>query len=156
MHRLNIAALSHLPNCTGVYIFYGEGSFPLYIGKSVNIRSRVLSHLRNAEEARLIAQTRHIDFIETAGELGALLLEAHMIKKHSPLKNKRLRRKKSLCSLRLEVTEAGLALQWVNGCDEMLGQDSDLYGLFSSPFAAKEKLRELAQQPMRYAKACWG
>jgi excinuclease Cho len=69
-----------LPNGSGVYIFKGQGTLPLYIGKSFNIRSRVLSHLRTPDEASMIAQTRRINFIETAGELGALLLESRMIK----------------------------------------------------------------------------
>ena len=41
--------LEELPKQPGVYIFHGESdTLPLYIGKSVNIRSRVLSHLRHA------------------------------------------------------------------------------------------------------------
>ena len=41
-----------LPSVPGVYVFHGEeDALPLYIGKSVNLRSRVLSHLRNPEEA---------------------------------------------------------------------------------------------------------
>ena len=39
--------LNDLPTRPGVYLFHGESdTMPLYIGKSVNIRSRVLSHLR--------------------------------------------------------------------------------------------------------------
>lgn len=38
--------MDDLPNSPGVYIFHGqEGDFPVYIGKSINLRSRVLSHL---------------------------------------------------------------------------------------------------------------
>jgi excinuclease Cho len=40
---------------------------PLYIGKSVNLRSRVLSHLRNGDEASLLRQTRRISHICTIG-----------------------------------------------------------------------------------------
>ena len=91
-HNIDSNSLAALPTGFGVYTFKGEGTLPLYIGKSVNIRSRVMSHLRAPDEARMIAQTRRIDFIETAGELGALLLEARMIKEQSPLFNQRLRR----------------------------------------------------------------
>ena len=43
-----------LPNLPGVYLFHGESdTLPLYIGKSVNLRSRVLSHLRTPEEAAM-------------------------------------------------------------------------------------------------------
>ena len=86
-HKIDPESLAALPQGPGVYIFKGKGTLPLYIGKSVNIRSRVMSHLRTADEANMIAQTLRLDFIETAGELGALLLEARMIKEQSPLFN---------------------------------------------------------------------
>ena len=73
----------------------------------MNIRSRVLSHLRATDEAKMIAQTLRVDFIETAGELGALLLEARLIKEQSPLFNQRLRRTRRLYSLRLVQTSKG-------------------------------------------------
>ncbi|PUX42228.1 endonuclease, partial [Cronobacter sakazakii] len=69
--------LDDLPKHPGVYVFHGESeTMPLYIGKSVNIRSRVLSHLRTPDEASMLRQSRRITFIRTAGEIGALLLEA--------------------------------------------------------------------------------
>ena len=73
-HQIDPASLEALPRSSGVYIFKGEGTLPLYIGKSVDIRSRVLAHLRADDEAEMIAQSRKVDFIETAGEIGALLL----------------------------------------------------------------------------------
>lgn len=76
---------------------------PLYIGKSVNIRSRVMSHLRTPDEASMLRQSRRITWIETAGELGALLLEARLIKEQQPLFNKRLRRNRQLCSLQVNA-----------------------------------------------------
>ncbi len=113
-HNIDPDSLNALPTGSGVYIFKGQGTLPLYIGKSVNIRSRVLSHLRTPDEAKMIAQTRRIDFIETAGELGALLLEARMIKEQSPLFNQRLRRTRRLCSIQLFDENAGLALEIVD------------------------------------------
>ena len=86
-HQIESASLAVLPRTAGVYIFKGEGMLPLYIGKSVDIRSRVLSHLRTKDEAKMIAQSRRVEFIETAGEIGALLLEARLIKQESPLFN---------------------------------------------------------------------
>ena len=70
-HKIDPESLAALPRSFGVYIFKGEGTLPLYIGKSVDIRSRVMSHFRAPDEASMIAQTRRIDFIETAGEIGA-------------------------------------------------------------------------------------
>lgn len=58
----NICAHGWRPcqSCTGVYQFHGESeTLPLYIGKSVNIRSRVLSHLRTADEASMLRRATH-------------------------------------------------------------------------------------------------
>ncbi len=96
-------AIDHLPRAPGIYIFRGEaGDLPLYVGKSVNIRNRVLSHLRTEEEARMLRQARSIDFERTAGEIGALLLEARRIKELQPLYNQKLRGSKQLCSWHID------------------------------------------------------
>ena len=94
----------------------------------------------------MVAQTRRIDFIETAGEIGALLLESRMIKEQMPLFNQRLRRIKTLCSLGLTHTEDGLIPEVVDSRQVNFGVTRGLYGLFSSAHAAGAKLRELAQQ----------
>ena len=145
-HRIDPDSLAALPTGSGVYVFKGQGTLPLYIGKSVNIRSRVLSHLRTPDEAGMIAQTRHIDFIETAGELGALLLESRMIKEQSPLFNQRLKRVRRFSSIRLRQTDKGTTLEIVDSKTVNLGTTPKLFGLFSSNHAAKQKLNELAQQ----------
>ncbi|MDI9331565.1 MAG: endonuclease [Alphaproteobacteria bacterium] len=136
--------MAALPRTSGVYIFKGEGTLPLYVGKSVDIRARVMSHLRAAEEVRMIAQTRRIDFIETAGELGALLLESRMIKDLSPLFNIRLRRSRGLCTLLLATSPQGLVPHVVAGRSVALGMQQGLYGLFASAHAAQSCLRGLA------------
>jgi excinuclease Cho len=143
--NIDPASLAALPRTCGMYIFRGSGVLPLYIGKSVNIRSRVMSHLRNPEEQRMLAQTRRVDFIETAGEIGALLLESHMVKAQSPLFNQRLRRIRSLCSIRLSSTGQGLKPEIVSSKSVKLGATPELYGLFASQHAATTKLKELAQ-----------
>jgi excinuclease Cho len=107
-----------------------------------------LSHLRTPEEASMVAQTRRTDFIETAGEIGALLLESRMIKAQSPLFNQRLRRIKTLCSIRLGQTVHGIVPDIVDSKSVNLGATPGLYGLFSSTHAANAKLKEFAQQHM--------
>lgn len=142
-------AIEDLPAAPGVYVFHGEeGDLPLYIGKSVNLRNRVLSHLRNADEARLLRQTRRISHIRTAGEIGALLLEAAMIKQQNPLMNQKLRRSRQLCSLRLVQGKPEV----VYSKDVNFATEADLHGLFSSKHAALQALRDLADQH----KLCYG
>lgn len=89
------AQLDSLPECAGVYIFYGQTGMPLYVGKSLNIKNRVLSHLssslQSAKELQLSQEVSSIEVETTSGELGALLLESELVKKLRPLYNRQLR-----------------------------------------------------------------
>jgi excinuclease Cho len=137
------AAIEDAPTGAGVYVFHGqEGDLPLYIGKSVNIRSRLLSHLRTQDEARMLRQTQRISYIRTAGEIGALLLEAQMIKAQHPLFNQKLRRNKQLCSLQMTAGVPDV----VYSKDIDFASAPDLYGLFASRHAALDALRAVADQ----------
>lgn len=137
------SSLEGLPSLPGVYVFHGESeSMPLYIGKSVNIRSRVMSHFRCPDEARMLRQTRHVTFIPTAGELGALLLEAQMIKLQQPLFNKRLRKNRQLCSLYLSSGKPNV----VYAKDLDFSHTPNLFGLYASRRAALETLKAIADE----------
>ena len=135
--------LEALPKLPGVYQFHGESeTLPLYIGKSVNIRSRVLSHLRTADEASMLRQARRISWQRTAGELGALLLEARLIKEQQPLFNKRLRRNRQLCSLQVNAGKP----QVVYAREVDFSHEPNLYGLFANKRAALQTLQSLADE----------
>jgi DNA polymerase-3 subunit epsilon len=141
--------VAHVPEGPGVYIFYGEGALPLYVGKSVKLRSRVMSHFqaasRNAREMRIAQEVRRIEWIETAGELGALLLEARLIKELQPLHNRQLRRERNLCAWRLESNpNSRPLLVLVHGEDLVPEQFGALYGPYRSKNQAQSHLRELA------------
>jgi DNA polymerase-3 subunit epsilon len=123
---------------------------PLYIGKSVNLKERVRSHFssdyRNANDLRLSSEIRRLDWIETAGELGALLLESRLVKEATPLHNALLRRRRTTCLARLpslreppEVVKFD-EVDW----DERVAGDEPLYGPFGSPRAVREMLEGLA------------
>ncbi|KAB7895287.1 excinuclease Cho [Rouxiella sp. S1S-2] len=141
--------LDTLPSRSGVYVFYGlDHTFPLYIGKSVNIRSRVQAHFRTAAEAKLLRMTSSINYFETVGEIGALLLESQMIKQQRPLFNKRLRVTRKLCSL--QVSDGTTRVIFSNETD--FSTADDLFGLFKTKMAAIEKLREIADQE----RLCYG
>lgn len=87
--------LEKLPEKTGVYyLLEGQGKI-IYIGKSRNIRQRVLTHLgtMNTKKAlEMAGKIQDIDFEETGSELAALMLESDEIKRHQPLFNRRQRR----------------------------------------------------------------
>ncbi|HEY8906133.1 MAG TPA: exonuclease domain-containing protein, partial [Rhodoferax sp.] len=143
--------VADIPEGPGVYLFYGESSSPIYVGKSVKLRSRVMSHFqassREPREMRIAQEIRRIEWLETAGELGALLLEARLLKQHQPLHNRQLRRESNLCAWRLDANpNARPLLTLVRGAELSPQQFGNLYGPFRSKNQALSHLRELADQ----------
>ena len=146
--HLDADALDEMPDTPGVYIFYGEKRFTLYVGKSKHLRQRVLSHFSgdhaHGKELSLSMQVRQIEWHETPGEIGALLLEASLVKQLAPSHNVRLRRNKSLCAWRFSTeTNAPPSLVWTQDLDA--GAQDDLYGLFTSQRHAQAWLTTLAE-----------
>ncbi|HJX71796.1 MAG TPA: exonuclease domain-containing protein, partial [Bacteroidales bacterium] len=92
---LNAEDIRKLPEETGVYYFLDEQKNVIYVGKSRNIKSRVLTHLGNHDSKKaieLVLKTAEISFELTGSELIALLKESAEIKQHKPLYNKAQRR----------------------------------------------------------------
>lgn len=143
-------ALDAIPDTPGVYLFYGENDMPLYVGKSVRLRQRVLSHFNSDhklyKDMRLSQQLHRIEVRETAGEIGALLLEAQLVKDLQPVHNRLLRRQGDLCAWRLKEDDRGNTLPVLSFASEQdFGRAERLYGLFSSKRKAEAALRELAE-----------
>ena len=137
-------AIDSLPEAPGVYLFYGDNPLPLYVGKSINLRERVGAHFsqdwRSETDLRLSQEIRRIEHEETAGELGALLREAVLIRTRLPAYNRALRRK----------LEAGV-LDVVDGAPRFIAaaaiectQLPGMYGPFASRASARAALRQLA------------
>jgi DNA polymerase-3 subunit epsilon len=82
--RPHLAGLPHEP---GVYIFRDADGRPLYVGKSVDLRTRARSHFSTG--ATWAADAEHVDHQVTESELGALLLEDRLIKALRPPGNVR-------------------------------------------------------------------
>jgi DNA polymerase-3 subunit epsilon len=79
--------LSALPHDPGVYIFRDADGRPLYVGKSVDLRTRAAAHF--SAGASWTAEAEHVDHQATESELGALLLEDRLIKTLRPPGNVR-------------------------------------------------------------------
>ena len=147
---LDADALDGIPDGPGVYLFYGENDVPLYVGKSIHLRQRVLSHFnadhRLYKDMRLSHQIRRLEWRETAGEIGALLLEAQLVKDLQPIHNHALRRQRELCAWQLRPSAAGhLQPTLTHAKEQDFGLADRLYGLFSSRRKADATLRELAE-----------
>ena len=145
--------IDQIPETPGVYLFYADNELPLYIGKSKHLRTRVLSHFQSAlgkrKEMKLSLQVKRIEWIETQGELGALLLESRMIKKLLPQMNIKLRRSKALCSWVLSEDEKGYLRPKLISANVMkAGEQEAMYGLFPSQRAATLALSAIAKKSL--------
>lgn len=143
-----------LPEEPGVYRFFGEsqgedkvGEALLYVGKANNLRDRVLDHFRatagDVKSLRLASQVRRVEWTTTAGELGALLLEAREIRERQPVYNRQLR-------------SDGERLTWVfddqGGTPRLVELDSQVlgsgnaFGTWRSAKDARRALESLARE----------
>ncbi len=147
-----------IPDTPGVYLFYGENQLPIYIGKSVNLRTRVLSHFssdhRSTKEMRISQEIKHIEWIETAGEFGALLLESRLVKERQPIYNRQLRRERELCSWLLSEDVQQSPLLTLVREDQIVPENmAYLFGTFRSKKQAVEAIRHIAQEKSLCLKA---
>jgi DNA polymerase III subunit epsilon len=139
-----------LPESPGVYRFYGEQDALLYVGKSRNIRTRVLEHFaaehRVASERRLATQVRRVDWTETAGELGALLIEARAVKVEQPLHNRRLRAMPATWTLSLTARPDGAERLDVVEFDTLdATAQRDAFGLYRDRRAGLRAVEEIVR-----------
>jgi DNA polymerase-3 subunit epsilon len=141
-------ALDDVPDAPGVYLFHGENGVVLYVGKSISLRSRVLSHFagdhRDSKDMKIAQQVRRVEWIETAGELGALIEEARLVKRLAPVYNRRLRRTAELCAWHWRAEALASPPRLVTAQELERTGFADLYGLFRSRSAALEAMREIA------------
>jgi DNA polymerase-3 subunit epsilon len=136
--------LSQLPDDPGVYVFRDEYGKPLYVGKSVSVRSRARSHF--CAPAGWTERATVVDYKPTQSELGALVLENRLIKAWQPPGNKALKRTDGWLYLRcrfdipypvLELADEpapGLAvnvgpLRGKGAAEELIGQLESLFKL---------------------------
>lgn len=102
--------IQDLPDRPGVYLFKDREKTPVYIGKALSIRKRVLSHFSHfgqtlSKEGKMLGELRRIDFIETPTEAEALLLEASLVKERQPKYNQELKDDKSYPFLKITAEE---------------------------------------------------
>lgn len=151
--KLSEESLEDLPEGPGVYIFYGENGCPLYIGKSINIRERVLSHFvadtTSSKEMKISQQIESIETVQTEGELGALIKESFLIKKMQPLYNRKLRNSRQLLILKYTTNSQGYHTATFgvqNGIDE--AELESIIGVFRSKKSVNDFLIHFGKQFM--------
>ncbi|HZM00829.1 MAG TPA: excinuclease ABC subunit UvrC, partial [Planctomycetota bacterium] len=100
--------MARLPTGPGVYLFRGEGGAVAYVGKARNLQQRVKSYFqRGRDETRRASlfvdrYVRAIEFVSTATEPEAFLLENRLVKRHKPAYNVKLRDDKDFLYVRID------------------------------------------------------
>jgi DNA polymerase III subunit epsilon len=136
--------LSKLPDDPGVYVFRDVRGRPLYVGKSVSVRTRARAHF--CAPAGWTEKAEVVDYKPTNSELGALVLENRLIKSWQPPGNKQLKHTDGWLYLRarldiaypvIEVAQEpapGLAVnvgpvRGKSAAEELIGQLESLFKL---------------------------
>lgn len=103
--------LKKLPASPGVYLMYGKHDEIIYVGKAIILKNRVKQYFQNtrnhsAKIARMVEQIQYFEYIITASELEALVLENNLIKEHRPKYNTMLKDDKTYPFIKITVGEA--------------------------------------------------
>jgi len=99
-----------LPRKPGVYMMRDVGNRVIYVGKAIDLRSRVRSYFQpsaweNPKVRAIVSEVADLDFIVTDSELEALILEANLIKEHRPRYNVRLKDDKRYPYIKITWTD---------------------------------------------------
>jgi DNA polymerase-3 subunit epsilon len=143
--------LRAIPNAPGVYIFYGQDDEVLYVGKSVTLRTRVLSHFSgdhaSGKELRMCQDTARVEYTETSGELSALFLESKLVKQLCPTYNRALRRRKQLALVVARTNAQGYTAAEVEYREEISPEEfGDILAVCRTKAQAKAFLRAVAKE----------
>ncbi|MFN3730402.1 MAG: excinuclease ABC subunit UvrC [Fimbriimonadaceae bacterium] len=136
--------LAKVPGTPGCYIYRGEGGQVLYVGKAVNLRSRVRSYFQPSTKhglriARLVSKVRDLEWITVDSELEALVLECNLIKEHRPPYNVRLRDDKSYPYIAI-TDEAYPRVIFTRRPKRGLGK---VFGPYTNAYAVRQTLQTL-------------
>ena len=127
-------------NRPGVYRMHGEGDQVLYVGKSIRVRTRLLSYFRAKKGEKafdLVRETQRIEFDYIPNEFGALVREMRLIQRWRPPFNVQHKRKRPYAFVKLTREPAPRLLP----VREVNGDGAQYYG----PFPAVARLRDAAR-----------
>ncbi|MCA9372359.1 GIY-YIG nuclease family protein [Candidatus Woesebacteria bacterium] len=142
--------IAQAPTTTGVYYFKTEKKY-LYIGKSVNIRARLRSHVENAKidskAAAYVNQATEVSWIVTDSEFKALLLESQLIQKHRPKYNVRWMDDKSRLYIKITVKETYPKVS-------ITRREDDKKALYIGPFSFTKTVKKIVKEVRRVFPFC--
>lgn len=150
--NLQSYTIKNLPDDTGVYYLHNQQGDIIYIGKSKNIRTRILSHFNNEKTSRalkIMDETFDISYELTGSDLIAQLLESDEIKNHKPKYNRRQRRKSNHYGIYSSTDE----FDYICFMVDKIGEKVPLIA-FNSAKEARERLYHLAEKYELCQKLC--
>ena len=142
---IGLERLHNLPEATGVYYFHDQYGDIVYVGKSINIRKRVMQHFAQItnKASKMQKRVHDISFSITGSELAALLLENHEIKLHQPEINRAMRRNSYPYVLYAYLNEDGYMHLDTRKKNKMRAKDGIVLKEFSKIHGAKGTLKRL-------------
>ncbi len=144
--NLTVEAIESLPEACGTYYFFDDKQQLLYIGKSKDIRHRVLSHLGNTTSKRAMEMKQRIHSISyelTGSELIALLKESKEIKEQKPMYNRAQKRSSYYWGLYKGKDEFGYITFSLRKISEM---PEDPVTTFNNKKEAREALTRMVEK----------
>jgi DNA polymerase-3 subunit epsilon len=143
--NLNIEELNEVENVAGVYVFEDEVHQPIYVGKSVSLKKRILSHFQDqsSKELKIAQAVHHVRTIVTGSELAALILESKMIKQLSPIYNRQLRRVSQYAMFIKDEQGGYNTIRIQSGNVDNETDLTQIYGLYETRTKAKRQLELL-------------
>lgn len=134
--------LKKLPHCPGVYIMHDEADQIIYVGKAVNLHSRVRSYFRKnigrgPQIDKMVTLISRFEYIVTDSELEALVLENNLIKEHSPKYNTLLKDDKTYPYIKVTLGESYPRVLFSR---QMKKDKSRYFGPYSSAAAVKDTI----------------
>jgi len=136
-----ILKIKKTPKTPGIYIFKNQKGKALYIGKAINLRSRLKSYLgsQSGKTAAFLKKSKKLKWIKVSSDLEAIILEMKLIKNLKPAYNVRWRDDKRP----LYVLFTNDALPRVKTVRLSQKVDGKLYGPFPSPYKLRKILKTL-------------
>lgn len=136
--------VAKLPTTPGVYVYRDAKGNILYVGKAVNLRSRVRSYFSGGDGRyqipKLVARIADLEVLLTPTGKDALLLENELIKQHKPPFNLSLRDDKQYQALRLDMKEEWPRLVTVRRFKK---DGAQYFGPYTSSKSLRESLSNL-------------
>lgn len=156
MAQLAADFLDRIPTDPGVYLMKDAAGKVIYVGKAKSLRSRVRQYFRPGADARFFVAAgflgkllADVETVVVTDEKEALLLENHLIKRHQPRFNVKLRDDKQYLVLRVQPPdsrpEAPRARQFprVEVARNIKDDGAHYFGPYHSATSCRETLRVL-------------